>query len=208
MQKKILASLARNTVLACSDYGHGDLDSAACDAVVVLDTETLWTHRWGGGHVTISHANPMMGESKLSMGSAVYGRGVTGYLALCGPAEVLVELAGTIDLDALPRNARDFTLPDRVAFKVVHPRRVVGTWAEREETVRVNRERQERAEAHRREGVRQRRAEMAYVDFVADKLGIDFTVPADMIGIRLLERIARAEGVALPERPEHLRDVK
>lgn len=214
----------RSTVLANSENGYrGDLQYNR--PVVLLDVDQLWTYEYRqhapeGERTVIGRARATTRPNKGD-----WRTGVTGWLALAPwgdrdhqvtPEELLAVAAG-LDATTFPANAAKVELPKGYRLVTLMPATVHDLpWdelrAKRAEDAEAGRRRDEVLRAKREEAEARARATMSHLREVTDILGVDepsFFPPADapLVPIlRLLERLARAEGVELPARPEHLRD--
>jgi hypothetical protein len=205
----------RATVLARSPYKRTDETAYHSQPIVLLDVDTLWESRRDAGPVRSMY---------IRAGGGTWNSPPVGWLAVTLPEHTgddirvagLLRYAKTLDLDALPDRA---DMPEGVRFAVVNPAEVRYTWMERQE--RRERENRARDEGFRRreEEYRRSRATLAHLAEVRRALkieGIEFD-PSTTPGtdenttsalriLRVLDRLAKAEGVQLPPRPEHLRE--
>lgn len=213
------------TVLANSENGHRD-DRYFTRPVVLLSVDTLWTYEYRqraseGERIRIFRAHPDVRPNK-----GKWDTGVTGWLALVSmgdhenPVTPEELLAAAVDLDAttFPDNAAKIRLPRNMKLTTLLPVTVHELpYTELRDALKARREHSDRLRAEqdkaREEAGRKTRATLSYLHKVTDLLGVDEpaifpptnapTVPI----LRILERLARAEGVALPPRPEHLREM-
>lgn len=211
------------TVLANSPDGYRD-ERRFTRPIVLLSVDQLWTHEYRrhapeGERTRINRAHPNVKPNKGN-----WHTGITGWLGLVAwddrdnpvTPEELLAVAADLDASTFPDNAAKVTLPKRFKLTTVLPTTVhelpyAELWAKldekREHEARLREERGRAQEKARQEAG----AALSHLREVTGILGVDepaFFPPATtptLPILRLLERLARAEGVELPPRPEHLR---
>lgn len=234
MDTKTATRHTGTTVLAYAHSGqvHRGGDDREYDRMAVILDTGMWKTTYPIGNSTRNSTIRRATGTKVRPSSASgYGTGVTGWLVLHTDydtptderaREMLLGTATELLKAGLPENAKTIELPKGLEVRTVIPRRIHNlVWDELAVLLAAQHEEADRKREERDRSVDRSRATLEYGKALAAVLGVDEAglfpehqgwrtyVSADdgravLPVVRLLERLARAEGVELPPRPEHL----